>query len=311
MENTLEFDFKEVDSDAEERANEPDLLPINPEIGFFLMKTKWERYTRVSEPFLEKSEKEIFAHWIRPLNKEVCYGITNMRDDLKTTYLWMREHHKKPVEEVKTDLKVLKVKKYDVCHMSRMEYPEITVETEDGKDWVFTEADFWNVELSLFHRIIFLLKREPNRARSHTLGLEDINRHFRATLVQAYLYDLQMALESWRSKMNVKKHRRGLIGTEKEYALYSVIHDPGDTITCVYSDSKGKKRRMFCHEIALYSDGTLNIVLKKLKQRLHLDKMTFSVMEPHETLLAERFVKAIEERLEIRCQVRLAETILE
>ena len=35
--------------------------------------------------------------------------------------------------------------------------------------------------------------------------------------------------------------------------------------------------------------------------------MTFSVMDPHERFLAERFVKAIEERLEVRCQVRLVE----
>ena len=81
-----------------------------------------------------------------------------------------------------------------------------------------------------------------------------------------------------------------------------MIHDPGDTITCIYSDSQGMKRRMFCHEIALFSDGTLNIVIKELKQRLHLDKMTFSIMDDQERLLAERFVKAIEERLEIRCQ---------
>ena len=64
---------------------------------------------------------------------------------------------------------------------------------------------------------------------------------------------------------------------------------------------------MFLHEIALYSDGTLYIVLKELKQRLHLDKMTFSIMDPQERLLAEKFVKAIEETLEIRNQVRLAE----
>ena len=147
-------------------------------------------------PFLEESEKEFFSHWIRPLNKEVCYGIIAMRDDLKTAYLWMREPHKNPFEEVKTDLKVLKVKKYDVCHMSTMEYPEITMKREYGKDSVFIEADFQNVELSLFNRIIFLLKREPIRPRSHTLALEAINRHFRTTLIQAYLYDLQMVVES-------------------------------------------------------------------------------------------------------------------
>ena len=107
--------------------------------------------------------------------------------------------------------------------------------------------------------------------------------------------------------MNVKKPHRRLIDAEKDYALYSVVLDPEDTITCVYSNSKGKKRRMFYHEIALYSDGTLYIVLKDLKQRLHLDKMTFSIMDPQERLLAGNFVKAIEESLEIRNQVRLAE----
>ena len=35
--------------------------------------------------------------------------------------------------------------------------------------------------------------------------------------------------------------------------------------------------------------------------------MTFSVMEPQERLLAEKFVKAIEERLEVTCEVTLAE----
>ena len=72
-----------------------------------------------------------------------------------------------------------------------------------------------------------------------------------------------MAVESWRSKMNVKKPHRGLFEAEKEYALYSVIHDPGDMITCIYSDSQGKKRRMFYHKIALFSDGTLNILFSR------------------------------------------------
>ena len=53
--------------------NDLDLLPLDPEkkqrlrnmkmiFGFFLRKTNWEWYTRVSEPFLEESKKEIFAH---------------------------------------------------------------------------------------------------------------------------------------------------------------------------------------------------------------------------------------------------------
>ena len=109
LENALKVDFEDVDSYTEERVNEPDLLPLDPKkeerlrkmkmsSRFFLTKTKWERYTRVFVPYLEESEKEIFAHWIRPLNREVYYGITTMWEDLKTAYMWMRQHHKKPIE---------------------------------------------------------------------------------------------------------------------------------------------------------------------------------------------------------------------
>ena len=52
LENALEFNFEDVDSDTEKRVNEPDLLPLDPEkeerlrkmkmgFGFFLRKTKW------------------------------------------------------------------------------------------------------------------------------------------------------------------------------------------------------------------------------------------------------------------------------
>jgi len=88
-----------------------------------------------------------------------------MRDKLKTAYMWMRQHHKKPVEGVKTDLKVVKVKKYDVCHMSRMKYPEITVEIEDGRDWVFTEIDFQNVELEFFSHNHLLVEKRAHQTK--------------------------------------------------------------------------------------------------------------------------------------------------
>ena len=70
---------------------------------------------------------------------------------------------------------------------------------------------------------------------------------------------------------------------------------------------KAKREQCFFLKLALYSDGTLTIVKNELKKRLHLDEMTFSIMDPQERFLAEGFLKAIEERLKVRCQVRLAE----
>ena len=40
LENTFEFYFEEIDSDAEERVNEPDLLPLDPEKEERLRKMK-------------------------------------------------------------------------------------------------------------------------------------------------------------------------------------------------------------------------------------------------------------------------------
>ena len=57
---------------------------------------------------------------------------------------------------------------------------------------------------------------------------------------------------------------------------------------------------MYLHEVALFSDDTLKIVLKELKKKLHLYKKTFNMMEPQENFLVEQFVKAIEERIAVR-----------
>ena len=173
---------------------------------------------------------------------------------------------------------------------------------EDNEEWIFIEAYFQNVELSLFHGIVFILRRDTIRPQPHTLALEDIQRHFRATMLQAYLYNFQLALESWKSKLNVLNPHRGLRDFEKEYPLFVVVHDYDDRITCIYPDSKGMKRIMYMLILALFSDGTLMIV-----KRLQLDKMTFSMMEPHEKLLVDKFVKAIEERIDCRNQIRIIE----
>ena len=53
--------------------NEPDLMPLDPKkkkrykrmkmsTCLFLRKTNWDRYARFTVPYLEESEKEIFAH---------------------------------------------------------------------------------------------------------------------------------------------------------------------------------------------------------------------------------------------------------
>ena len=65
LEDTLGFDFQDMDSDSEKRVNDVDLMPTDPvkekklkrmmmSTGLFLRKTKLEGYNRVSMPYSEE-----------------------------------------------------------------------------------------------------------------------------------------------------------------------------------------------------------------------------------------------------------------
>ena len=142
------------------------------------------------------------------------------------------------------------------------------------------------------------------------MAMEAIMRHLEVTAVIAYLYDFQLALESWTAKMNIQKPARNLFDNELDYPEFTVFANEKDLLTCVYPDSKGVKRRMHMHEIALFSDGTLKLVLKELKKKLQLHKMTFSIMNDQEHFLVHKFVEAIEERIKIRDDMRAIEIML-
>ena len=110
--------------------------------------------------------------------------------------------------------------------------------------------------------------------------------------------------------MNIQKAARNLFDDELDYLDYTVFANEKELLTCVYPDSKGVKRMMYMHEIALFSDGTLKVVLKELKKKLQLHKMTFSVMGEREHFLVQKFVEAIEERIRIRDDMRDIEVML-
>ena len=222
----------------------------------------------------------------------------------------MRRNRKKDVAEVRTNLKVKKIEKFDLIKFNCILYPEITVIREDDREWAFTEADFPNVEPLLFRDIILMLRRDTNRPLEKIMAMEAIIRHLEITLVIAHLYEFQLALESWTAKMNVRNPARNLFDEELEYPDYTVFASEKDLLTCVYPDSKGVKRRMYMHKVALFSDGTLKVVLKALKTQLQLHKMTFSVMSDQEHFLVQKFVEAIEERLKIRDDMRSIEIML-
>ena len=130
-------------------------------------------------------------------------------------------------------------------------------------------------------------------------------RHLKATIAIAHPYDFQRALESWVPKMNIQKPSKNLFDHELDYPEFIVFPDGKDLVTCGYPNSKGVKTRMYLHQVALFSNGTLKTVLKELKKKIHLHKMTFSIMESQEHFLVKQFFKANEERIRIREDLRI------
>ena len=73
-----DFDFEELDSGGEgyKRDDVPNFMPRRVrKTRNELKETKWERYTRLLDPYVEESTKSIFAYHVRELDQEKCYGI--------------------------------------------------------------------------------------------------------------------------------------------------------------------------------------------------------------------------------------------
>ena len=112
-----------------------------------------------------------------------------MLEEMRTAYNYMRMNNKKPVAEVRTYLKVIKIGRFELVKFTNILYLEITVIREDNREWSFIETDFQNVELLLLRDILFMLRRDTNRQLEKIMALEAILGHLEVTLVIAHLYD--------------------------------------------------------------------------------------------------------------------------
>ncbi|KAJ9561589.1 hypothetical protein OSB04_006749 [Centaurea solstitialis] len=259
MFDDVEIDFeKEKDVDdvegplLEEVLPQDDLMPVDPKKvelwermkaspGKFLKRTERNRFTRATGKYLEERYKSRF-----------CY-------------------HERKLSYVK--LWFATVKSYKTNRLSAYWYPVITFTRDDGKDYVITEADFQDVSFDVIFGILYDLKGKAFRTEEEIIALTTIVRHVKASISLAHLYDFQLGLENWSSKLFCHKPQGSLIGDEKELVMYTVFYDADETgISCVYPDSLGNKKRMYSHEVSLFCDDTLKMVMDGLNTRLQMDR---------------------------------------
>ncbi|KAJ9566192.1 hypothetical protein OSB04_002158 [Centaurea solstitialis] len=144
--------------------------------------------------------------------------------------------------------------------------------------------------------ILYDLKGKAFRTEEEIIALTAIVRH------------VKLGLENWTSKLFCHKPRRSLIGDEKDLVLYTVFYDDSETeISCVYPDSLGNKKRMYSHEVMLYCDDTLKMVMDGLNTRLQMDRQNVHDISAADKVLIKHFVQEIDRRLRLRNDIRFAE----
>ncbi|KAJ9557513.1 hypothetical protein OSB04_012127 [Centaurea solstitialis] len=326
MFDDVQFDFeKEEAMDdvegplLEDVLPQNDLMPVDPKkvelwekmkasSGKFLKRTEWNRFTRATGKYLEERYKSRFCYHERKLSYVKLYGIENLKEELRREYIYMRKVNKQRREVLMSDHKFVAVKSYKTNKLSAYFYPVITFTRDDGKEYGITEADFQDVSFGVIFGILYDINGKAFRSEEEIIALTAIVRHVKASISLAHLYDFQLGLENWSSKLLCHKPQRSLIGEEKDFVLYTVFYDADETkISCVYPDSLGNKKRMYSHEVMLFCDDTLKMVMDGLNTRLQMDKHNVHDISAANKVLIKHFVKEIDRRLKLRNDIRFAE----
>ncbi|KAJ9552635.1 hypothetical protein OSB04_016680 [Centaurea solstitialis] len=326
MFDDVEFDFekeKPVDDVEgpllEEVLPQDDLMPVDSKkvelwermkasSGKFLKRTEWNRFTRAIGKYLEERYKSRFCYHERKLSYVKLYGIENLKEDLRREYIYMRKVNKQRREALVSDYRFVAVKSYKTNRLSAYWYPVITFTRDDEKEYTITEADFQDVSFDVIFGILYDLKGKAFRSEEEIIALTAIVRHVKASISLAHLYDFQLGLENWSSKLFCHKPQRSLIGEEKDFVLYTVFYDADESkISCVYPDSLGNKKRMYSHEVMLFCDDTLKMVMNGLNTRLQMDRHGVHDISAANKVLIKHFVKEIDRRLKLRNDIRFAE----
>ncbi|KAJ9541453.1 hypothetical protein OSB04_027959 [Centaurea solstitialis] len=322
----VQFDFEKEEAVddvegplLEEVLPQNDLMPVDPKkvelwekmkasSGKFLKRTEWNRFTRATGRYLEERYKSRFCYHERKLSYVKLYGIENLKEELRREYIYMRKVNKQRREALVSDYRFVAVKSYKTNKLSAYFYPVITFTRDDGKEYGITEDDFQDVSFDVIFGILYDLKGKAFRSEEEIIALTAIVRHVKASISLAHLYDFQLGLENWSSKLFCHKPQRSLIGEEKDFVLYTVFYDADETkISCVYPDSLGNKKRMYSHEVMLFCDDTLKMVMDGLNTRLQMDRHNVHDISAANKVLIKHFVNEIDRRLKLRNDIRFAE----
>ncbi|KAI3672787.1 hypothetical protein L6452_38887 [Arctium lappa] len=265
--------------------------------------SKWER-VRIKVPFLEESQKKIFAHWIRKYDEVVLHGLQSMKSKEQQREL-IFVYKKFQVKNNKTKLKITSVDQILSSFFMKVKYSDFMVTREDGQKYCFSDADFPFLEPQDLLFILRDLKTRTNRTGEVIDALETIKRYMKCAMKLASVEDFQIGLESNQPKINLLKPDLKIPSDTQNVPKFTVIKLPEFGMT--YVNDKVIMRFIRFNQIARFCDGTLMLLKDKLKCALDKDERGVQLLDPKYKPLVLEALGVIEERLEYRTQIRYFE----
>ncbi|KAI3696573.1 hypothetical protein L6452_28950 [Arctium lappa] len=265
--------------------------------------SKWER-VRIKVPFLEESQKRIFAHWIRKYDEVVIHGLQSVKNKEKQrelVFVYRKFQHKYS----KTKLRIVSVDKIIPAYFMKVKYTDFMVTREDGQQYCFSDVDFPCLEPQDLLYILRDLKTRTVRPGEVIDALETVKRYMKCAMKLASVEDFQIGLESNQPKINLLKPDLKIPSDTQNVPAFTVIKLPEFGMT--YVNDKGIMHFIRFNQIARFCDGTLMLLKDKLKRALDKDEKGVQLLDPKYKPIVLEALGEIEERLEYRTQIRYFE----
>nr|GEX45374.1 hypothetical protein [Tanacetum cinerariifolium] len=236
----------------------------------------------------------------------LAYGISHWWIKRKEFYI---TRHSAPSNRsvVRSYMKILSV--FSLTPFSRYGYTylkEIVLRRADYKENMISEADFKNLHPNNFEDMYLLhLQSKLN----HLSGADKvhlfnaINLWIRNIVIRQHVEDLQLDIESYKTKLNLTQPR----WDAPDFLLKedcTIIHKPRAVI---YKDRNNQKKMTRETEVQKFNDGTLMRILEKLNAMIK-DYVLFKfnpgmehrIWSEDDKRRSQEFIKLIERRLKIK-----------
>ncbi|KAI3772602.1 hypothetical protein L6452_03792 [Arctium lappa] len=230
--------------------------------------SKWE-IVRIKVPFLEESQKKIFAHWIRKYDEVVLHGLQSVKNKEKQrelVFVYRKFWHKYS----KTKLRIVSVDRIIPAYFMKVKYTDFMVTREDGQQYCFSDADFPCLEPQDLLFILRDLKTRTVKPGEVIDALETVKRYMKCAMKLASVEDFQIGLESDQPKINLLKPDLSVPSDALSVPAFTVIKISEFGMS--YVNNKGVLRFIRFDQIARFCDGTLMLLNDKLKRALNQDE---------------------------------------